>query len=215
MIDLHTHSLFSDGLLLPSELVYRAKVNGYEAIALTDHGDLSTIDFVIPRIIKISKELTEHFSIKVLPGIELTYVPPSRISAMVKKCRSLGAKIVVIHGQSPVEPVPPGTNRAAISSGADILAHPGHITEEEVKLAKKTGICLEITTRNGHNKTNSHVAGLSKKFGAKMVLNTDTHAPEDILTPEKIEETLKTSNLTKQDYEIMIKNSKEVVKKTK
>ena len=55
MIDLHTHTLFSDGVLLPSELVYRAKFKGYKAIALTDHVDYSTYDYVIPRIIKVSK----------------------------------------------------------------------------------------------------------------------------------------------------------------
>jgi len=38
MIDLHTHSLFSDGELIPSELVSRAAAAGYRAIAITDHG---------------------------------------------------------------------------------------------------------------------------------------------------------------------------------
>jgi uncharacterized phage-associated protein len=32
MIDLHTHTLFSDGELLPSELVRRAEMTGYEAL---------------------------------------------------------------------------------------------------------------------------------------------------------------------------------------
>ncbi|MEK7309147.1 MAG: PHP domain-containing protein, partial [Nitrospirota bacterium] len=31
MIDLHTHSLLSDGVLLPSELIRRAYVIGYKA----------------------------------------------------------------------------------------------------------------------------------------------------------------------------------------
>ena len=52
MIDLHTHTLFSDGGLVPSELVRRAEVIGYTAIALTDHADISTLDFIIPRVIE-------------------------------------------------------------------------------------------------------------------------------------------------------------------
>ena len=48
MVDLHTHSLLSDGQLLPSELVRRAEVRGYEAIAITDHVDFSNIDLVNP-----------------------------------------------------------------------------------------------------------------------------------------------------------------------
>ena len=43
MIDLHTHSLFSDGALVPSEHVRRVEVLGYEAIAITDHADDSNI----------------------------------------------------------------------------------------------------------------------------------------------------------------------------
>ena len=35
MIDLHTHSTFSDGELIPAELIRRAKVAGYRAMILT------------------------------------------------------------------------------------------------------------------------------------------------------------------------------------
>ncbi len=41
MIDLHTHSFFSDGELIPSELIRRAEAIGYKAIAITDHVDSS------------------------------------------------------------------------------------------------------------------------------------------------------------------------------
>ena len=57
MIDLHTHTLFSDGELVPSELVRRSEVMGYRAIALTDHADSSNIDFIIPRTVRIAEEL--------------------------------------------------------------------------------------------------------------------------------------------------------------
>ena len=40
MIDLHTHSFFSDGVLSPSELIRRAVVKGYKAIAITDHDSI-------------------------------------------------------------------------------------------------------------------------------------------------------------------------------
>jgi len=213
MIDLHTHSLFSDGVLLPSELVYRAKVKGYTAIALTDHGDFSTIDFVIPRIKRIAAELGRHYQLTVIPGIEITYVPPALIAKAVKAARKLGANIVVVHGETPAETVPPWTNRAAILSGADILAHPGHITEEEVKLARQKGIALEVTTRSGHNKTNRHVAQLAKKCGAKLVLDTDTHAPGNLLDAAKIKQVLRMSGLHETDFAEMESNSRDIIKK--
>lgn len=212
MIDLHSHTLFSDGQLLPSELVYRAKVKGYTAIGLTDHGDFSTFDFVIPRIKKISAELSRQYDIVVVPGIEITYVPPSLISKAVKTSRRLGAKLIVVHGETPAETVPKGTNRAGILSGADILAHPGHITDEEVKLALKKNVCLEITSRKGHNKTNSYVAALAKKYKTRLVFDSDTHLPEDLLTLKKIKQILIASGLTLEDLAVMQKNAWEIIK---
>lgn len=210
-IDLHTHSLFSDGVLLPSELVYRARVRGYSAIALTDHGDFSTFDFVIPRIRKVTAELAKNYGLKVIPGIEITYVPPKLIKKAVARCRKLGAEVVVIHGETPAETVPPGTNRAGVLSGADVLAHPGWITEDVALLAKKNGVCLEITTRAGHNQGNPHVAGVAKKAGAKLVLNTDTHLPENLLTRELLIKTLKAAGLNMNDYAVMQQNAKKII----
>lgn len=214
MIDLHTHSLFSDGVLLPSELIYRAKVHGYEAIAVTDHGDFSTFDLVIPRLRRIAGELSRHYGLTVVPGIEITYVPPALIARAAKLCRTLGARIVVVHGETPAETVPAGTNRAAILAGADVLAHPGRITEEEVRLAKELNVRLEITTRRGHNKTNRHVAQLAKKTGARLVLDTDSHEPEDLLTEEKIRKTLAMSGLTRNDFLRMQENARDIVRKS-
>src|SRR4030065_2193738 len=150
MIDLHTHSLFNDGELIPSELVRRAIFTGYNAIAITDHGDLSNIEFIIPKLVKVSEELNRFWKIKTIPGIELTHVPTESLKDLTRKSRELGAKIVVVHGETIVEPVPEGTNLAAINSGIDILAHPGLISEEEVVLAKEKSVFLEITTRRGH-----------------------------------------------------------------
>lgn len=213
MIDLHTHSLFSDGALLPSELVYRAKACGYLAIAITDHGDFSNFDFVIPRIKRITEQLSSHYGLTVLAGIEITYVPPKLIMRAVKECRKMGAKIIVVHGQTPAETVPDGTNFAGIAARADIIAHPGYLTEEEAMLAKKNNVCLEITTRRGHNKTNRHVALTAKKHNAKLVLNTDTHVPENLLNKEKIAKVLSLSGLIMSDFKKMQENSFKIIRK--
>jgi len=149
MIDLHTHSIFSDGELIPAELARRAAAAGYRAIAITDHGDASNIDFIIPRMVQACGKLSRGFSIDVIPGIELTHIPPEYIHELAVESRRLGAKIIVVHGETIVEPVAPGTNRAALNAPVDILAHPGLITEPEAKLAAKKGIFLEISARKG------------------------------------------------------------------
>ncbi len=46
-IDLHTHSLISDGVLLPSELLRRAEALGHKALAITDHADASNLAHII------------------------------------------------------------------------------------------------------------------------------------------------------------------------
>ena len=184
MIDLHTHSLFSDGELLPSELVRRVEVLGYAALAITDHGDASNLDWIVPRIVRVSQELNESQGVRVVPGIEITHAPPTTIQSLVTRSRELGAELVVIHGETTVEPVAPGTNRAGLEAGADIIAHPGLITIEETKMAAERDIYLEISARGGHSFTNGHVARLAQETGARLVLNSDAHAPRDLLTQD-------------------------------
>ncbi|MGC1405074.1 MAG: histidinol phosphate phosphatase domain-containing protein, partial [Thermodesulfobacteriota bacterium] len=182
MIDLHSHSLLSDGALLPSELIRRAEVKGYRYWAITDHADVSNLDHIIPRLVALVRELNDNWSIKAIPGIELTHVPPETISALVPKAKDLGARLIVVHGETIAEPVPPGTNRAAIEAGVHVLAHPGLITQEEARLAARKGVFLEITSRKGHCLTNCHVARSAQAAGAGLILNSDSHAPEDIVS---------------------------------
>ena len=207
MIDLHTHSIFSDGALIPSELVRRAEFAGLKGIGITDHGDLSNLDFIIPRIVAIAKELNRVVKIKVIPGIEITHVHPSLIANNARKARSLGAKIIIVHGETIVEPVAAGTNRAALDADIDILAHPGLISEEEVLIAKEKGIFLEISARKGHSLTNGHIAKLAGKIGAKLVINTDAHDPNDLIDKSMAQRIVCGAGLTGNDFEMMQENA--------
>lgn len=181
MIDLHTHTLFSDGSLLPAELVQRAEALDLTAVALTDHADMSNLDLVVPRLRIAAEELNRHHRIQTLAGIELTHLPPDLIAPLARQAYDLGAQIVVVHGESPVEPVAPGTNRAAVEAGVDVLAHPGLITPQEAALAAKHGVMLEITSRGGHSLGNGRVAKLGLAAGALLCINTDAHAPRDLI----------------------------------
>jgi histidinol phosphatase-like PHP family hydrolase len=180
MIDLHTHTVFSDGELIPSELVRRAVVKGYKAIGITDHADYTNIEHILSCVSK-AKYLESVMDIKIFTGVELTHIPPQKIGPLATLARNLGAEIVVVHGETPIEPVQPGTNRAALEARVDILAHPGFITLEEAELAKENNVCLEITSRSGHNITNGHVVRMAGLAKARMVVDTDTHAPEDLI----------------------------------
>lgn len=203
MIDLHSHSLMSDGVLLPSELVRRAEVRGYRYWAITDHADPSNMDHVVPRLVQVARELNRYWTVQVLPGIELTHVPPETISALAARAKTLGARLIVVHGETIAEPVPPGTNRAAILAGVHLLAHPGLITAEEVRLAAEKGVYLEVTSRKGHSLTNGHVVRLAQEYKAQLVLNSDTHGPGDIVSLEQRERVVQGAGLEAEALEEM------------
>lgn len=183
MFDLHTHSILSDGVLLPSELARRYEDKGFRAVAITDHADFSNIKQVVSSIVDFCAKWPKG-RIRVLPGVELTHLPPEQFKRAAEYSRKNGIKIIVAHGQTPVEPVVAGTARAALSSDIDILSHPGLISEEDVKLAASRGIFLEISARGGHCLGNGHVARLAIKCGAKLCVNSDSHTPSDIPTVE-------------------------------
>lgn len=195
MIDLHTHTVFSDGELIPSELVRRAEMKGYRALGITDHVDFTNVETVLEQVSKV-KELEEVLDMRILSGVELTHVPPAKMEKLATLARRLGADLIVVHGETPVEPVAPGTNRKALDIGADILAHPGFITPEEADLARENNVCLELTARRGHNSTNGHVARLALEAGAKIVVDTDAHAPEDLIDRKRAIEIARGAGLT-------------------
>ena len=201
MIDLHSHTFFSDGALVPSEHVRRVEVLGYAAIAITDHADSSNIHLLIPNLIKAARDLNPIMTTRLIVGVELTHVPPALIAPLAAQSRALGAQLIVVHGETPVEPVLPGTNWAALEADIDILAHPGFLTEEEAALAARNNILLELSGRKGHSLTNGHVAKMAEKTGALLAINADAHAPGDFLTAEMAEKVGLGSGLSRERYQ--------------
>jgi len=213
MIDLHTHSLLSDGDLLPAELARRASVIGYKTIGISDHVDHTNIETVIRSILKLTEKTTYHEGIKILPGVEITHVPKGLIEELIAFARKMGIFYVVVHGETLAEPVEEGTNRAAIEGGADIIAHPGLIKEEDAAFAQKKGVLLEISSRKGHSLTNGHVAIMAKRTGAKLVFNTDSHDISDLATEYGAKRIVMGAGLSEEDFYLMQKNAEELAKK--
>ena len=183
MYDFHTHTFLSDGVLSPVELIRRAHVNGYQVMAVTDHVGVGNLELVVKALAKDCEMASARWDILALPGVEITHVPKEDIDMVARAAKGLGAKVVVVHGETVVEPVEPGTNRSAIKSTAvDILAHPGLIDLEDARLAKETGTFLEVSARKGHSLANGHVVQTALQAGALMLLDSDAHEPGDLLT---------------------------------
>ncbi len=178
--EFHTHTFYSDGVLSPAELIRHCVVKDCEVVAITDHVDFTNLDHVLKCQKKIVGEIS--WDIKVLIGVELTHIPKDKIAKLAEKAKSLGADIVVAHGETTAEPVEKGTNNAAVNcEHVDILAHPGVIAVEDAEKAKENNIFLELTTRRGHLQTNNHVAKTAFETDAKLLLNTDAHEPADLM----------------------------------
>jgi histidinol phosphatase-like PHP family hydrolase len=214
MIDLHTHTFFSDGTLCPAELMQRAEEKGLTAVALTDHADPSNLEQLLDRITRGLQELNRYHRIRALAGVELTHVPPSLIAALAQRARDLGAEIVVVHGETIVEPVPQGTNMAALEAKVDVLAHPGLLTAEQAKLAAKNGVLLEISGRAGHCLGNGRVASMAREAGAKLVINSDAHASRDLIDVAMARKIGFGAGLSEKELAAALENAKMFVERT-
>ena len=64
LVDLHTHSTFSDGTLTPTQLITLAKETGLSAVALCDHNTVAGL----PEFLTAA----ETHGIKAVPGVELS-----------------------------------------------------------------------------------------------------------------------------------------------
>lgn len=181
MYDLHTHTILSDGEMLPIELIRRMAVMGYTTVAITDHVDTSNTTSVVETLLQV-RESARIYGVTLLCGVEITHVPPAQIAGLAKTAKDAGADIVVVHGETTVEPVAEGTNHEACACKyVDVLAHPGLLTIDDARLAAKNNIALELTSRGGHNRTNGHVAHIAREASCQLVVDSDAHAPHDLL----------------------------------
>jgi len=215
MYDFHTHTSLSDGALSPMELIRRALDRDYQAIALTDHAGLGYLDRVIAEIAGDCALARAHWPILAIPGVELTHLPPQAIGEIAMRAKELGAWLVVIHGESIIEPVQKGTNKAALQCPyVDILAHPGLITHEEAEMAANADIFLEISARKGHSLANGHVAQMARLAGAKLLINSDAHEEADLLTPPLARQIARAAGLDEIEIdEILITNTQALLKR--
>ncbi len=167
-VDLHTHTFLSDGALVPSDHVRQAVVLGYGAIAITDHADASNMEFLLSALRRFAEQQAEDYSLVFISGIELTHVAPRNIAPLSRRAKELGAGLVVVHGETLVEPVVPGTNAAAVACpDVDILSHPGLITVAEACQAAANGIYLEITSRRRAGRYDRSGHGPARRGGCR------------------------------------------------
>lgn len=214
--DFHTHTSLSDGELSSIELIHRATCTpyNYRAIALTDHTGLGSLERIISETTEDCHIARTHWDIIAIPGVELTHLPPRAIAPAARRAKELGAKLVVVHGETISEPVERGTNLEALQSpDVDILAHPGLLTLEEARLAATNRIFIEISARKGHCLTNGHIARLTQTTDIKLLLSSDAHGSSDLMTPSLAAVIIKGAGLEEHLQQIMSDNPLDLLHK--
>ena len=203
--DFHTHTFLSDGELSPLELIRRATVKGYQFIAITDHAGPGEMERFVAEVSRDCALAERYWNIRAVAGVELTHLPPESIDEMASQAKEMGARLVVVHGETTVEPVEEGTNAAAVRSHhVDILAHPGLLKEEDAELARENRVFLELSARKGHLTSNEHVAAIARNTGAGLLINSDAHHEDDLLTAELIYKTLQNAGLNEEEVKKVI-----------
>jgi len=154
----------------------------------------------VPEIVAACRRVNQELQLATVPAVEVTRVAPERVARVAARARSLGARLVVVHGETIGDFPQPGLNLAAARCpDVDILGHPGLITEQAAEEARDHGIHLEISAAGLHGLTNGHVARVAVRVGAQLVLDSDAHRPEALLTLERARQLLEGSGLDPDD----------------
>jgi histidinol phosphatase-like PHP family hydrolase len=180
--DFHSHTFLTDGRASATDMWREADVLGHKALAVTDHVALEDPRPLLDRLRQEAAQW-EGAELTTLVGVEVTMVTPRKIPDVVRAARRAGAEIVIVHGETVANPVPPGTNRASVElNDVDVLAHPGFLTVEEAELAKSHDVILELTARALHMVTNGHVARTALEVGNDLVVDSDAHATDQLVS---------------------------------
>jgi histidinol phosphatase-like PHP family hydrolase len=194
--DFHSHTFLTDGDESATSMWHAAARMGHRLLAITDHVAAEDPKPLLDRLHAEARAFADG-PLRTLVGVELTELPARMIADAARRARRAGAQIVIVHGETLLSPVPEGTNRAAVESGeVDVLAHPGFLTERDAETARANGTCLELSGRGVHGRTNGHVAKTALAAGAALVVDSDAHRPEQLLTYEIAHQVARGAGLT-------------------
>lgn len=191
--------------MLPLEIVRRGIVLGYSAVAITDHAGPGNARSIIEVLARDAELANRYWGFPLVAGVEITHVPAAAIDEVARNAKFDGAKLVVVHGETPLEPVEPGTNHAAVQSPhVDILAHAGPLTAEDARLAAAAGVYIELSAHPAHRPLNAALVRVGRPQGVAFLVNSDAHHGDGMLTEERAAEVAREAGLPEDDMEAVL-----------
>jgi len=197
--DLHTHSKWSDGGNTIEEMARAARDLGYSYIAVTDHSQslriargLTTADLRKKKneIDKINKKLK---GFRLLYGTEAEIDSGGRLDYKDGVLKEFDIVIAAIHSgfKQPKEQLTRRIVKACTNKYVHIIAHPtGRLwgvreacdldLDTILEAAKETNTHLEINAFSQRLDLNDLNCRRAKEKGAKLALDTDAHAAEQL-----------------------------------
>ncbi len=160
LYDLHTHSLYSDGVGTPGEMIKYAKSIGLNGIAITDHNE-------IKGALEALKLASPDF--RVIPGIE--------VSSAAGHILGLGVKEIIPRGLSASQTV----EKIHAAGGIAIAAHPFDRIRQGVGDLIYSVDFDAVEVYNGHTMMSSRSPReITKKLRVPAVGGSDAHLLSEI-----------------------------------
>ena len=170
-IDLHTHSLFSDGSMTPEELVRAAKDAGLTAIALTDHDTVGGIE-------RATAE-GERLGVEIVPGVELSTEGISQVHVLgyyIDKEHPALKEAFAIQQEE--------RKRTHEKYMEKLQAHGFDICEEDVRKVAPVGSVgrahyAKVMMEKGY------VASVAEAFQKYLYVGAPCYVKREVMTPEQ------------------------------
>ncbi len=197
--DLHCHSSWNGGQNTILEMAKAAQARGYHYIGIADHTKFLRIENGLDerQLLRQRQEINElnkgfakrSIAFKILQGCEANILKDGSIDINDHALKNLDFVIAGIHSNMKMtrSEMTVRIIRAMKNPNVDIISHPtGRILkrrdefqidfEKILRVAKETGTILEINSSPSRLDLKDFYIKLTKEAGVKMVINTDSHA---------------------------------------
>jgi DNA polymerase (family 10) len=197
--DLQMHSIWSDGKATIEEMALKAKELGYEYIAMTDHSPSSRIagGLSIERLYEKKREVDalnkKLKGIKILMGSEVDVKSDGSLDYPDEVLKDLDIAIAAVHSgfKMDMESMTKRIVKALKNPFIHFLVHPtGRLIgrregyevdmDEIIRTAKEYGKALEVNSHYLRLDLNDINVRKAVNAGVKIVISTDSHAPDEL-----------------------------------